>query len=163
MELLEVLADEALVRDDRGAGFRAVGWASISGARLFIRSLYSVYVLGEARGARPLASLFAAPLAEQVPVGPADVVALPYCSGTTGFCKGVMLTHRNLVANGAPTLAVARIMPVESGPGLWDDGAVPGVALHATRRVQAQVGGGPRPEHADPDHRPGARGGSCDR
>jgi acyl-CoA synthetase (AMP-forming)/AMP-acid ligase II len=28
-----------------------------------------------------------------------DVVALPYSSGTTGVCKGVMLTHRNVVAN----------------------------------------------------------------
>jgi len=28
-----------------------------------------------------------------------DVVALPYSSGTTGFPKGVMLTHYNLVAN----------------------------------------------------------------
>jgi acyl-CoA synthetase (AMP-forming)/AMP-acid ligase II len=36
----------------------------------------------------------------QVPVDPArDLVALPYSSGTTGFAKGVMLTHRNLVAN----------------------------------------------------------------
>src|SRR5207249_7658551 len=29
----------------------------------------------------------------------ADVAVLPYSSGTTGFPKGVMLTHRNLVAN----------------------------------------------------------------
>jgi len=38
--------------------------------------------------------------AGQVGVDPArDLVALPYSSGTTGFAKGVMLTHRNLVAN----------------------------------------------------------------
>lgn len=30
---------------------------------------------------------------------PMDVAALPYSSGTTGLPKGVMLTHRNLVAN----------------------------------------------------------------
>ena len=28
-----------------------------------------------------------------------DIVALPYSSGTTGFPKGVMLTHRNIIAN----------------------------------------------------------------
>jgi PAS domain S-box-containing protein len=28
-----------------------------------------------------------------------DVIALPYSSGTSGFPKGVMLTHRNIVAN----------------------------------------------------------------
>lgn len=32
-------------------------------------------------------------------VGPSDTAALPYSSGTTGFAKGVVLTHRNLVAN----------------------------------------------------------------
>src|SRR5215468_2407007 len=53
-----------------------------------------VYVFGEAPGARPLASLYAAPLAGQVPVGPGDVVALPYSSGTVGLSKGVLLTHR---------------------------------------------------------------------
>lgn len=38
--------------------------------------------------------------AEQTEIDPRkDLIALPYSSGTTGFPKGVMLTHYNLVAN----------------------------------------------------------------
>ena len=37
--------------------------------------------------------------APAVRIDPDDVVALPYSSGTTGLPKGVMLTHRNLIAN----------------------------------------------------------------
>ena len=36
---------------------------------------------------------------EAVEVDPEDLAVLPYSSGTTGLMKGVMLTHRNLVAN----------------------------------------------------------------
>ena len=36
---------------------------------------------------------------EEVEVDPQDLAVLPYSSGTTGLMKGVMLTHRNLVAN----------------------------------------------------------------
>ncbi|CAN6207069.1 unnamed protein product [Urochloa humidicola] len=41
----------------------------------------------------------AEPLAADEEVGPDDVVALPYSSGTTGMPKGVMLTHRSLVTS----------------------------------------------------------------
>jgi acyl-CoA synthetase (AMP-forming)/AMP-acid ligase II len=43
--------------------------------------------------------LSAAPEALPDAARPEDVVALPYSSGTTGMPKGVMLTHRNVVAN----------------------------------------------------------------
>jgi acyl-CoA synthetase (AMP-forming)/AMP-acid ligase II len=58
-------------------------------------------VFGEAEGATPFASLLThgdAPAL--VAIDPArDVCVLPYSSGTSGVPKGVMLTHRNLVAN----------------------------------------------------------------
>jgi acyl-CoA synthetase (AMP-forming)/AMP-acid ligase II len=68
-----------------------------------------VFVLGEAEGATPFASLLeAGDTPPDVQFDPADdLVALPYSSGTTGISKGVMLTHRNLVANlcqGEPVL-----------------------------------------------------------
>src|SRR6059036_3658866 len=60
-----------------------------------------VFVFGEAEGATPFAELVSqAPEPFTVEIDPAeDVVALPYSSGTTGLAKGVMLTHRNLIAN----------------------------------------------------------------
>ena len=36
---------------------------------------------------------------DEVPLGPDDLAFLQYTSGTTGLPKGVMLTHRNVVAN----------------------------------------------------------------
>ena len=75
-------------------------------------SVREVFVFGDAvgiqgphggmiEGATPFAALLAedGPLPE-VQINPGeDVVVLPYSSGTTGLPKGVMLTHRNLVAN----------------------------------------------------------------
>ncbi len=61
-----------------------------------------VFVFGEAEGATPFASLLegeATGLPEVEFNSGEDLVALPYSSGTTGVCKGVMLTHRNIIAN----------------------------------------------------------------
>jgi acyl-CoA synthetase (AMP-forming)/AMP-acid ligase II len=69
------------------------------------------FVYGEAEGATPFASLLQA-VGEPPEVAidpPEDVVALPYSSGTTGLPKGVMLTHRNLVANICQTIAHQRL------------------------------------------------------
>ncbi|MEL6185051.1 MAG: AMP-binding protein [Myxococcota bacterium] len=59
----------------------------------------TVVVIGPS-DALPLSELMGPPLEAQVEVDLAEhVVVLPYSSGTTGFPKGVMLTHRNMVAN----------------------------------------------------------------
>ncbi len=60
-----------------------------------------VFVLGEADAATPFAELLRDDREPpDVDIDPRqDLVVLPYSSGTTGFPKGVMLTHYNLVAN----------------------------------------------------------------
>lgn len=61
-------------------------------------------------GALSGADIMGAELPEQVPGNWAeDVVVLPYSSGTTGKPKGVMLTHRNLVANVVQAASMAGI------------------------------------------------------
>jgi acyl-CoA synthetase (AMP-forming)/AMP-acid ligase II len=61
-------------------------------------SVTEIYVIGDVEGAASFSELMGAPI-EQVPVQADDLVVLPYSSGTTGLSKGVMLSHRNLVAN----------------------------------------------------------------
>jgi acyl-CoA synthetase (AMP-forming)/AMP-acid ligase II len=58
-----------------------------------------VFSLGEAAGTLPLSALMAGGPAPSVRIDTArDLAALPYSSGTSGVPKGVMLTHRNIVA-----------------------------------------------------------------
>lgn len=72
-------------------------------------SVEQMYVIGEDSFA---ALQDAEPLSEQVAVDPAvDLAALPYSSGTTGHPKGVMLTHRNLVANLCQAQAALPLKP----------------------------------------------------
>ena len=73
-----------------------------------------IYVIGGAEGAKSLAELMGAPLEAQVPVDPESTVVLPYSSGTTGLSKGVMLSHRNLVANIAQVLAPSEMRADET-------------------------------------------------
>jgi acyl-CoA synthetase (AMP-forming)/AMP-acid ligase II len=59
-----------------------------------------VFVLGEADGTTSFQSLLQhdGPLPSVAISSAEDTVILPYSSGTTGRAKGVMLTHRNLIA-----------------------------------------------------------------
>src|SRR5581483_9171546 len=72
-----------------------------------------IFVFDQAEGATPFDALLAedGPWPE-VEIDPAeDLAVLPYSSGTTGFPKGVMLTHRNLVINLLQTEALEPLLP----------------------------------------------------
>ncbi len=73
-----------------------------------------IVVLGDGHdGAPGLHSLMGAALGAQVPVDLArDTAVLPYSSGTTGLPKGVILSHRNLVAN---VLQINRSLQLQPG------------------------------------------------
>ncbi len=88
---------------DAGARYLVTAPQFIERARLSAEqaNIEELFVFGDSEGATPFAALLenrSDPPA--VEINPReDLVALPYSSGTTGWPKGVMLTHYNLVAN----------------------------------------------------------------
>jgi acyl-CoA synthetase (AMP-forming)/AMP-acid ligase II len=68
-----------------------------------------ILVFGEAEGATSFSSLLAHDDAPpEPPIDPArDVVVILHSSGSTGYPKGVMLTHRNMIASALQTQLVA--------------------------------------------------------
>jgi acyl-CoA synthetase (AMP-forming)/AMP-acid ligase II len=102
-----------------------------------------VFVFGEAAGATPFADL----LSNDGDVTPVDIdvdehiVTLPYSSGTTGLPKGVMLTHRNLVANICQFQDLAPVGPEDCVPAvlpffhIYGQTVILNVALRAGARI----------------------------
>ncbi|MCL4263840.1 MAG: 4-coumarate--CoA ligase family protein [Anaerolineae bacterium] len=60
-----------------------------------------IFTFDPVEGATPFGTLLQSDgRVPDITINPAeDVVVMPYSSGTTGYPKGVMLTHRNIVAN----------------------------------------------------------------
>jgi acyl-CoA synthetase (AMP-forming)/AMP-acid ligase II len=80
-----------------------------AGAAAKAAGVDQVFAVGEAAAATPFAELLESEAGPSVAVGPDDPALLPFSSGTTGLPKGVVLTHRNLVASLCATAQVHRV------------------------------------------------------
>ena len=96
---------------DSGAKLLVVAAALADKARAAVaemaRRIDIVTIDGATKGLRSLEAIERGDEPPVVEIDPAaDLAVLPYSSGTTGLPKGVMLTHRNIVANLAQLAAV---------------------------------------------------------
>ena len=109
--------------NDSGASFlitHAKLWPVIERTRAQLTHLRHIIVVGDAgtdslpavTRYEAVVSRCAAPLS--VEVDPDRIVVLPYSSGTTGLPKGVMLTHRNLVAQHEQYVRATQMGPDDS-------------------------------------------------
>ena len=96
-------------------------WPIVSAARPHLKDLRAIVVVGGgAHASQPGVFNYRELLSGESsdpPAGAVDpgrLVALPYSSGTTGFPKGVMLTHRNLVRNHEQYVQAMRLGPDDS-------------------------------------------------
>jgi len=89
------------LKDAQASWMFTVGlFADTAAAACDLAGVEKRFLIGDGQeGWTSFAELFATPDGTQTAPDPNQVVVLPYSSGTTGFPKGVMLTHRNLVAN----------------------------------------------------------------
>lgn len=117
LPLNPLLTADEMVYQLRDAGARYLLAAPPALEEAFVAASHTgvdeVFVVGDWPAGTPLGALLDnAADPPDVAIHPAEhIAALPYSSGTTGLPKGVMLTHRNLVANLAQLEAVEPVEP----------------------------------------------------
>ncbi|XP_071104843.1 uncharacterized protein [Haliotis cracherodii] len=87
---------------------------AVKSSEILQHSVKNIIVIGQAYGYRSLATLLeddGKAFPENVDISSNDVMLIPYSSGTTGLPKGVMLSHRNIIANTLQLNATMRMEP----------------------------------------------------